>query len=89
MEIMYVKYTNGIRHSIIKEGDDCIMNDSKIIPFNKEKKVKINTATTSSISNESSITSICNNKINEEITNFFFDAIHKNYLSIRKNNLKG
>lgn len=89
MEIMYVKYTNGIRHSIIKEGDHSIMNDSRIIPFNQEKKVKINKAATSFNSNENSITSICNNKVNEEITNFFFDAIHKNYLSTRKNSLKG
>ena len=89
MEIMYVKYTNGIRHSIIKEGENSIMSDSKIIPFNKEQKVKINKAATSSISTESMITSIYNTKVNEEITNFFFDAIHKNYLSIRKNSLKG
>lgn len=89
MEIMYIKYKNGIRHSIIKEGDHSIMSNSKIIPFNQEKKVKINKPTTPSNSNKSSITSICNNKVNEEITNFFFDAIHKNYLSIRKNSLKG
>lgn len=89
MEIMYIKYTNGRRHSIIKEGENSIMSDSKIIPLNQEKKVKINKATTSFNSNESSITSIHNNKINEEITTFFFDAIHKNYLSIRKNSLKG
>lgn len=84
MEIMYIKYTNGIRHSIIKEGDNSIMSDSKIIPFNQDKKIKTNKSTISSNSNESSIKSTCNNKVNEEITNFFFDAIHKNYLSIRK-----
>ena len=89
MEIMYIKYTNGIRHSIIKKDDNFIISDSKIIPFNPDRKVKTNKATTSSNSNESSITSICNNKVNEDITNFFFDAIHKNYLSIRKNSLKG
>lgn len=87
MKIMYIKYTNGIRHSIIKESDHSIISDSKIIPFNQEKK--INKDATSSNSNESSTTSICNNKVNEEITNFFFDAIHKNYLYIRKNSLKG
>ncbi|OOM78145.1 hypothetical protein CLPUN_20040 [Clostridium puniceum] len=84
MEIMYLKYVNGMRHSIIKEGDYSIISDSKIISFNQKKKVKIDKPSIPFSSNESSIASIYNNKVNEEITNFFFDAIHKNYLSIRK-----
>jgi hypothetical protein len=84
MEVMYLKYIHGIRHSIIKEGGNIIMNDSKIIPFKLAKKAPVNKSTPSFNSKESSITPICNDKINEEITNFFFDAIHRNYLSSRK-----
>lgn len=84
MEVMYLKYTNGIRHSIIKEGGHAIINDSKIIPFNSQKKVTVDKSTAPFKSKESDITSTCNDKINEEITKFFFDAIHKNYLSNKK-----
>ena len=84
MEVMYLKYTNGTRQSIIKEGGNILMNDSNIIPFKPAKKVSVNKSTPPFNSTESSITSTCNDKINEEITNFFFDAIHKNYLSSRK-----
>ena len=84
MEVMYLKYTHGIRHSIIKEGEQVMINDSNIIPFNSEKKVTVDKSTAPFETKESDITSTCNDKVNEEITNFFFDAIHKNYLSIRK-----
>lgn len=84
MEVMYLKYTNGIRHSIIKEGGDTIIVDSKIIPFNYEKNLRTDNSIAPFISKESDIPTICNYKVNEEITNFFFGAIHKNYLSTRK-----
>lgn len=86
MEVMYLKYTNGTRHSIIKEGGNILMNDSNIIPFKPAKKVSVNKSksTPPFNSTESSITSRYNDKVNEEITIFFFDAIHKNYLSNRK-----
>jgi hypothetical protein len=84
MKVMYLKYIHGIRHSIIKEGGNIIMNDSKIIPFKPDEKIQINKSTTFFNSKENSITSTFNDKVNEEITNFFFDAIHKNYLSSRK-----
>lgn len=83
MEVMYLNYIHGTRHSIIKEGGTIIMNDSKIIPFEPTEKV-VNKSTPPFNSKESSITSTYNDKVNEEITNFFFDAIHKNYLSSRK-----
>ena len=45
MEVMYLKYIHGIRHSIIKEGGNIIMNDSKIIPFKPEEKIEVNKST--------------------------------------------
>lgn len=81
MKLMYIKYSNGIRHSIIKENENSIVNNSKIIPINKNAfHIK---------PNESNVVSIDNNRIDEEITNYFFNAIHNNYLSTRKNSLKG
>ncbi|MDR3597306.1 hypothetical protein [Clostridium sp.] len=84
MEIMYVKYVNGQRHSIIKEGENIIMNNSKIIPFDSINKVKENRNTPYSNNIQQKNDSKSSDKINEEITNFFFNAIHKNYLSNRK-----
>ena len=83
MEVMYLKYIHGTRHSIIKEGGNILMTDSKIIPFKHEEKV-VNKLALPFNSKESNTTSTYNDKVNEEITNFFFDAIHKNYLSSRK-----
>jgi len=84
MGVMYIKYINGIRNSIIKEGENILMTHSNIIPFKAAKKSSVNKSTTSFNSKESSITSTYNDKVNEEITNFFFNAIHRNYLSSRK-----
>jgi len=83
MEVMYIKYVNGIRHSIINEGGNIIMSDSKIIPFNSINKVKINESISYS-NKKSAIDCNTTDKIDEEITNFFFDAIHKNYLSSKE-----
>lgn len=83
MKIMYVKYMNGERHSIIKEGEEIISSSSKIIQFDSITKSKINkSAYTNSLKEKKSENYYnSDNKINEEITNFFFNAIHKNYLS--------
>ncbi|MVX64414.1 hypothetical protein GKZ28_12005 [Clostridium chromiireducens] len=88
MEVMYVKYIKGKRHSIIKEGKDIVIDNLEIIPFNSmEKEKSIEYATNSKIKEFDSNYSL-DNKINDEITNFFFNAIHKNYLSARKNSSK-
>lgn len=84
MEVMYLKYINGTRHSIIKEGGNIIMNDSKIIPFKSKKKLDAKKSSPTYDYTKDSITSTYNDEINEEITNFFFNSIHENYLSNRK-----
>ena len=84
MEIMYVKYVNGKRYSTIKEGENIIMTNSKIIPFDSINKVKENKNTPYFNNIQHKNDSMSSDKINEEITNFFFDAIHKNYLLNRK-----
>ncbi len=83
MELMYIKYINGERHSIIKDGDDIIMSNSKIIKFDSAKKQKTNEHTPCLEKKNNNIHNNSDDKINEEITNFFFNAIHKNYLSNR------
>lgn len=83
MELMYVKYINGERHSIIKNGDDIIMSNSKIIKFDSAKKQKTNEHTPCLKKKNNKVHNNSNDKINEEITDFFFNAIHKNYLSNR------
>ncbi|WP_236898196.1 hypothetical protein [Clostridium beijerinckii] len=83
MELMYVKYINGERHSIIKNGDDIIMSNSKIIKFDSAKKQKTNEHTPYLKKKNNKVHNNSNDKINEEITDFFFNAIHKNYLSNR------
>jgi hypothetical protein len=80
MEVMYLKYKNGIRQSIIKEGGIILMNDSKIIPFKIKKETPTNKSTQSLNTKDDMIISKWDDKVNEEITNFFFDAIHKNYI---------
>jgi len=84
MEVMYIKYVNGKRHSIIKEGENIIMNDSKVIPFKPVKKAEKNEHIPHTNNKRNLITSSSDDKINEEITAFFFDAIHRNYLLGRK-----
>lgn len=84
MEVMYIKYINGRRHSIIKEGENVIMNDSKIIPFEPVKKVEKKEHSCHFNNKKNIIAYQMDDKIDEEITAFFFDAIHKNYISSRK-----
>ena len=84
MEAMYIKYINGYRYSIIKEGENIIMDNSKVIPFESIKKSKKSKYEYHAITNKSNIDCNSNETIDEEITNFFFNAIHKNYLSGRE-----
>jgi hypothetical protein len=84
MEVMYIKYVKGQRYSIIKEGENIIMNNSKIIPFNSIKTVKENENTPYLNNKKHKNDSKSSDNIDEKITNFFFEAIHKNYLSNRK-----
>ena len=88
MEVMYIKYIKGQRHSIIKEGKDIMIDNSIIIPFNSVQKEKAIEHTTNSKIKEFNNNCSFGDKINDEITNFFFDAIHKNYLSDRKKSSK-
>lgn len=83
MEIMYIKYSNGQRHSIIKEGENIIMNNSKIIPFNSIKKIKENKITPYS-KNRKYTNYNSQENIDDKITDFFLNAIHQNYLSNKK-----
>lgn len=84
MEVMYIKYVNGERHSIIKEGENIIMNNAKVIPFKPVKKVEKTEHIPHITNKRNIITSTSDDKINEEITAFFFDSIHRNYLLGRK-----
>ncbi|SFC16292.1 hypothetical protein [Clostridium uliginosum] len=72
MKIMYITYQQGRRKSIIKEGVDILMSDVKISPVKQIKKLEV-----------TNVTSNSDNKINEEITGFFINAVHKNYLANR------
>lgn len=83
MEVMYIKYVKGQRYSIIKEGENIIMNNSKIIPFDSIKKVKENEITPYS-KNRNANSHNSKDDINDKITDFFFNAIHQNYLSNKK-----
>ena len=85
MEVMYIKYMHGVRHSTIKEGENIMINESKIIPFQPIKKEEINKHNIHFNNKKNIINTTFNDNTNEEITTFFFDAIHKNYLSTRKN----
>lgn len=84
MEFMYIKYNKGIRHSIIKECEHFFISDSKIIPIPSKKELQINEDDFPANPNKSNIIPIYNNNIDEKITNFFFSAIHQNYLNNRK-----
>lgn len=85
MEFMYVKYVNGKRFSIIKDGENIIMNDSKIIPFDSIKNQKENKDECVPHYNKKYKNNLnSTDKIDEEITNYFFNAIHKNYLTHRE-----
>ncbi len=83
MEIMYIKYSNGQRHSIIKEGENIIMNNSKIIPFDSIKRRKENEIPPYS-KNRQDTKHNSKDNIDDKITDFFFKAIHQNYLSNKK-----
>ncbi|EES48695.1 hypothetical protein NE172_05675 [Clostridium botulinum] len=80
MELMYIKYKNNTKSTVIKDGDKLIKSESNIIPLRSKEKIKESKNYCNSISNE-----ISEDKINEQITDFFFNAVHKNYLANKKN----
>lgn len=84
MEFMYIKYQNGIRESIIKKGENILMKDKKIISFENRKKSEMVKSTSKSEMHVSTNNICLQNKLDQEITDFFFNAVHKNYLSNRK-----
>lgn len=88
MKYIYVKYKLNTRESIIKDNNGINHECSKIShkssleeSYNNDNSCR-NTASSKIIS----IKPYAENKentINEEITQFFFDSIHKNYLKNR------
>lgn len=84
MKVMYIKYEKGKRHSTIKEGENIIMSSEKIIPLSSRELSTESTITYNSTSSTITPLSNSDSKINEKITDFFFDAIHKNYLRNKK-----
>ncbi|WP_315078799.1 hypothetical protein [uncultured Clostridium sp.] len=80
MDLMYIKYKNTMKSTTIKEGNNLIKSESKIIPLKSNNKIKESKNYSNKISNK-----ISDDKIDEKITNFFFNAVHKNYLNNKKN----
>ena len=87
MKVMYIKYEKGKRHSIIKEGENIIMSTEKIIPLSSKQLSTESTITYNSTNSKVIPLYNSDSTINEKITDFFFDAIHKNYLKKQKNTL--
>lgn len=95
MDFMYIKYKNKKRHSIIKNGDNILNTDSTIIPL-KQKELKNPSSISNPFSNIKNNTTVIpvielkkynsshDNDKNDEITNFFLNAIHRNYLRNKK-----
>ncbi|NFT08010.1 MULTISPECIES: hypothetical protein [unclassified Clostridium] len=79
MDLMYIKYKNNMKSTIIKDGNELIKSESKIIPLRAKEKIKESKDYCNNTSNK-----INDDKTNEQITNFFFNAIHKNYLANKK-----
>ena len=83
MKYIYVKYNSDKRESFIKDNGE-INYESKLLS-NKKSSIQ-------SLKNDKSLCKIISLKpyldkkkdtINDEITKFFFDSIHKNYLRNR------
>lgn len=62
------------------------MANSKILNFNSLKKIKENNHTSYIATPQSKSFSDSSDIIDDEITNFFLDAIHKNYLRNKQKN---
>ncbi|MDR5588692.1 hypothetical protein [Clostridium aquiflavi] len=80
MELMYIKYKNNIKSTTIKDGNKLIRSEAKVIPLRNKENFKKPKTYYSNISNKVND----DDKTNEKITNFFFNAIHKNYLANKK-----
>lgn len=79
MNLMYIKYNSKNCESIIKNGKNIVrtvypVNDVTNNVSLKEKETVINIE---------DMKKKYDNKKNEEITNYFFSAVHKNYLNNR------
>lgn len=75
MDLMYFKYKKSLKSTIAKNNDNVAKTSSKILPFKNSIESSAKRTTNNSIED----------KINDEITDFFFNAVHKNYLATRKN----
>ena len=84
MKVMYIQYKKGTQDSIIKDGENIIMSSKRISPLTNREKNNEPIYTHASAANKIIPLSDLDYKIDEEITNFFFDAIHKNYLRKQK-----
>ncbi|OOM79426.1 hypothetical protein [Clostridium sp. BL-8] len=62
------------------------MTNSKILNFDSLKKIKENKHTSYIAAPQTKSSSNFSDIINDEITNFFLDAIHKNYLRNKQKN---
>lgn len=92
MKVMYIKYEKGKKHTTIKEGENIIMNTENIInlpikQISTESSLTYN-STSINVIPLSNSTSDISHDIDEKITNFFFDAIHKNYIRKQKYPIK-
>lgn len=77
MDMMYIKYDGVKRKSIIKDGTNIIKNDVVLI------KEDLTPSVCSSIIDLESYKTHKENKLDDEISNYFFNEIHKNYLKNR------
>lgn len=74
MDLMYIKYRKNLKSTIVKNGDNVVKTDSKVLPFKNNIESK----------KENVLIDAVEDKKNNDITNFFFNAVHKNYLATRK-----
>lgn len=78
MDIMYIKYKGCRRETIIKDKSNILKNDT-LLSNNNSKIV----TTPSKIFDFTEYKNKKEQLLNDEITNYFFEQIHKNYLKNR------
>lgn len=82
MRYMYVKYNSTKRESIINQNNTLEHESCKLSPTKKSHdSIKINNS--EKIIDMNSYIDNKNNILNDKITKFFFDSIHKNHLKNR------
>lgn len=83
MKYIYVKYSSNKRESIVKDNEGIICKSTEM------SDVKLPSNTFKNVENSCRVielSSKINRRIdteNDEITKFFFDSIHKNYMRNR------